>query len=78
MLSILLTMQNSQHSKGVRISLPTEVMRRIDIDRGDVPRSRYMLRILERQYDIEGKKVIERGSPDRRFQSLQSSKPFGH
>jgi hypothetical protein len=75
MLSILLTMQHSQHSKGVGISLPTEVMRRIDIDRGDIPRSRYVLRILERQYEIEGKKVVERGSLDRRFQTLQSSKP---
>jgi hypothetical protein len=38
------------------ISLPTEMMKKIDIDRGDVPRSRYILRILEKQYTFEGKK----------------------
>ena len=33
----------------------------------------YVLRMLEKQYKSEGKNVIEKGSPDRRFQTLQSS-----
>ena len=58
-----------QKTKGIGISLPKEFMERIDGDRGDIPRSKYVLRILEKQYTTEGKKVI--GSPDRRFQTLQ-------
>ena len=67
-----------QNSVAVSISLPTKLMKKIDVERGDVPRSRYVLRILEKQYTFDGKKVIERGSLDRRFQTLQSSKPFDH
>lgn len=33
---------------GVGISLPTKLMKRIDTDLGDVQRSRYVLRILEK------------------------------
>lgn len=54
---------------GVGISLPKEFMEKIDVDRGDIPRSRYVLRLLEKQFTIERKKVI--GLPDRRFQTLQ-------
>ena len=42
------------------ISLPNELMQKIDADRGDIPRSRYILRILEKIYkmDIEaGNKI---------------------
>ena len=39
-----------QKSKGIGISLPKEFMQKIDVERGDVPRSRYVLRILEKQY----------------------------
>ena len=65
-----------QNNIAVGISLPTKLMKKIDVDRGDVPRSRYVLRILEKQYVFEGKKVAEGGSLDSRFQTLQSSKPF--
>lgn len=65
-----------QNKIAVGISLPTELMKKIDVERGDVPRSRYVLRMLEKQYKSEGKKVIEKGSPDRRFQTLQSSGTF--
>ena len=65
-----------QKCKPIGISLPKEFMQKIDVERGDVPRSRYVLRILEKQYTFDGKKVIERGSLDRRLRTLQSSKPF--
>jgi len=65
-----------QHNIAVGISLPTKLMKKIDVERGDVPRSRYVLRILEKQYTLEGKKVIERGSLDRRLETLQSSETF--
>lgn len=60
----------------IGISLPKEIMKRIDTDRGDIPRSRYLVRMLEKQYTVEGKKVVEKDSLDRRFEILQSSKPF--
>ena len=65
-----------QVTKGIGISLPTELMEKIDIDRGDVPRSRYVLRILEKQYTFEGKNVVEKGLLDREFETLRSSKPL--
>jgi hypothetical protein len=62
---------------GIGISLPKELMEKIDIDRGDIPRSRYVLRILEKRYNTLGrKKVEERGSLDRRFHALQPSEPL--
>ena len=33
------------------ISLPKELMQKIDVERGDISRSRYILRILERVYN---------------------------
>jgi hypothetical protein len=44
-----------QNKIAVGISLPTKLMKKIDVDRGDIPRSRYVLRILEKQYTFEGK-----------------------
>jgi hypothetical protein len=32
------------------LSLPADLMHRIDCERGDVPRSRYLLRIIEKFY----------------------------
>ena len=50
-------------------------MQKIDVERGDVPRSRYVLRILEKQYTFDGKKVAEGCSLDREFETLGSSEP---
>jgi hypothetical protein len=36
----------------IGISLPKEILARIDTERGDVPRSRYLLRKLEKMYSI--------------------------
>jgi hypothetical protein len=38
------------------LSLPKELIERIDAERGDIPRSRFLLRILEKVYPI----VIEK------------------
>ena len=54
------------------ISLPRQIVGQIDSERGDVPRSRYVLRILEKQYALKGIEVKE-GSLDRRIETLQSS-----
>ncbi len=56
------------------ISLPRQIIGQIDSERGDVPRSRYVLRILEKQYPLEAKK--DTGSLDRRIETLQSNKPL--
>ena len=69
------------------ISLPTEIITQTDAERGDIPRSRYILRILQNTYSNkrklkeEGRRystVIEnknnsQDSPDRRLETLQSS-----
>jgi len=34
------------------LSLPKELMKKIDLERGDIPRSRYLLRLLERIYAV--------------------------
>jgi hypothetical protein len=56
-----------QTSIAVGISLPKKIVTKIDHDRGDIPRSRYVLRILEETYqDIRTKhRMIEkRGNQD--------------
>ena len=63
-----------QSSIGIGISLPKDLMQKIDIDRGDIPRSRYVLRILEKQYRY--RQMREKGSLDREFETLGSSKPL--
>ncbi len=40
-------MQYCRHSISVGISLPRHIVSKIDAKRGDVPRSRYILRILK-------------------------------
>jgi hypothetical protein len=44
-----------QSSIAVGISLPTNVIKKIDAERGDIPRSRFVLRILEKVYGVERK-----------------------
>ena len=33
------------------LSLPGELLRKIDTERGDIPRSRFLLRLIERAYE---------------------------
>jgi hypothetical protein len=51
-----------QGSIAVGISLPKEILSKIDIDRGDVPRSRYLLRLLEKIYvtQSDGRRIEDR------------------
>ena len=39
------------------LSLPNDLMQKIDSDRGDVSRSRYLLRLLEKGYQVGAKEV---------------------
>src|SRR5829696_8732114 len=66
----------------VGISLPTEIISKIDTERGDIPRSRYILRVLRDTYSkgnelgrdsTSTKSNISQDSPDRKVGSLQSS-----
>jgi hypothetical protein len=46
---------NMQSSIAVGISFPKDIISKIDAERGDIPRSRYLLRILEKAYVMENK-----------------------
>jgi hypothetical protein len=67
--------------KATGLSLPVELMKVIDENRGDIPRSRYLLRILEKSYACN--ECIKNGSqdsPDSGFatpQSGESDSPRG-
>jgi len=38
------------------LSLPGELLRKIDAERGDISRSRYLLRLIERAYEAKNLK----------------------
>ena len=42
-----------QKCKSMGLSLPRELMLKIDGDRGDVSRSRFLLRLIEKAYENE-------------------------
>ena len=42
---------NKFNSKMLGISLPNEVLLRIDKDRGDIPRSRFLVKLIELAYN---------------------------
>jgi hypothetical protein len=63
-----------QNNVAVGISLPTKLMEKIDVDRGDIPRSRYVLRMLEKQYGF--RQIRVKGALDHEFETLGSSKPL--
>ena len=66
----------------VGISIPQDILKKIDAKRGDIPRSKFVLRMLEKVNVLDDKvksdeKYIivkeKEDSPDRRVESLQSS-----
>jgi metal-responsive CopG/Arc/MetJ family transcriptional regulator len=61
----------------IGISLPKEILARIDSERGDVSRSRYLLRAIENTLRWKGKEEWKKNSSedslDSRLGSLQSS-----
>jgi hypothetical protein len=60
-----------QKYNSVGISLPKEIISQIDSERGDISRSRYMLRLLEKQNKCD--ECVKKDSLDSRFRKLQSS-----
>ena len=48
-----------QVSQSVGISLPEEMLSKIDRERGDISRSKFLLRLLERAYSAENKQRME-------------------
>lgn len=71
-----------QSSIAVGISLPANIIKKIDTERGDVSRSRYVLRIIEKMYIVNNQNhegirsnrgKINKNSLDSRFGSLQPS-----
>ncbi len=70
-----------QVSQSVGISLPVSLLKRIDSERGDIPRSRFFLRMIESSYDdylsddlneVKNKKSVG-GKVDQRTEILQST-----
>ncbi len=61
------------------LSLPKDILSKIDQERGDIPRSRYILRILERMYLNTGTQGHEKkkanSSVSLRPQTLESRNP---
>ena len=49
------------------VSLPIHIVQKIDLERGDIPRSKYVLRILEGKHvdtgTTSGEKLRKRDSP---------------
>jgi hypothetical protein len=68
----------------IGISLPKQIISRIDLERGDVPRSKYLLRILERMYSSEkayegmNNKCSTQDSCDYRVESLSHESNSPH
>lgn len=63
-----------QHSIPIGISLPEHLVELIDVLRGDVPRSKYVQRLLEK---VVMKEKIGDDSLDGRLVDLQSSESGG-
>ncbi len=57
----------------VGISIPENILEQIDKDRKDVPRSRYLLRVLERSYNNQKEQT---DSPESRIGALETDESF--
>ena len=49
----------SVQSKPVSLTIPKQMLEKIDESRGDVSRSRYVLRLIEKAYDAKDAQVKE-------------------
>ena len=73
-LSILSNRSGMRASYGFGISLPKDLVTKIDSERGDIPRSRYVLRVLQRLYkDEDNIKGNAQDSLARRLKTLRLS-----
>jgi hypothetical protein len=52
----------SDDSIALGISLPRKIIEKIDIDRNDTSRSRYLLRLIERAYSVQNPINMEKFS----------------
>lgn len=56
-----------QNCISIGISMPKEILSKIDLERGDIPRSKYVIRLLEVKYvdagTINDKKLRKQDSP---------------
>ncbi len=67
-----------QDSISAGISLPKDILSKIDEERGDIPRSRYILRILERTYlneETQGHEIRIEDSSASSGHTLESRNP---
>jgi metal-responsive CopG/Arc/MetJ family transcriptional regulator len=65
-------------ANSVGISLPTEIISKLDTERGDIPRSRYILRVLRDTYSKRNKpKEEERSSTATKIINRQDSPDCG-
>ena len=65
-----------QNSISAGLSLPKDILSKIDNERGDISRSKYILRILERMYlntNTQGHAIKEKDPLDGGFESHASS-----
>lgn len=60
-----------QRHKATGISFPDQLLKEIDSERGDISRSRYLLRLLEKQNKCN--ECRKKDSLDSRLETLQSS-----
>jgi hypothetical protein len=69
-----------QVSQSVGISLPVSLLKRIDSERGDIPRSRFLLRLLQKlshdNTETYGQDVNKKDSVDQRTAIPQSTEPL--
>jgi hypothetical protein len=49
-----------QRYRSTGLSIPIELMYRIDAERGDVPRSRFLLRLIEKAYKEKQTKEVQK------------------
>ena len=70
----LVMSNNMQHSIPIGVSLPEHLVKRIDVVRGDIPRSKYIQRLLEW---VLLEKNNSCDSLDSRLRDLQSSESGG-
>lgn len=69
-----------QVSQSVGISLPISLLKRIDSERGDIPRSRFLMRLLQKldhnNAETYGQDVNKKDSVDQRTEIPQSTEPL--
>jgi hypothetical protein len=64
-----------KNSYPIGISLPKEIIKKIDAERLDVPRSRYILRLIENVYREEKKNITTDNKRQQKL--LQQTNPHG-